>query len=96
MEVATKYGHAWIENTLKSVNADANPPLFRVAFKLATGSGKTLVMAMLIAIAVGTRSGMLRGRGPRVPRPSAMRRRRGRTRRSGDGWPGCSVARACA
>ena len=31
------------------VNEDANPLLYRIAFKMATGSGKTLVMAMLIA-----------------------------------------------
>ncbi len=30
-------------------NAEANPDLFRLAIKLATGSGKTTVMAMLIA-----------------------------------------------
>ncbi len=34
---------------LRSLNADANPELFRVALKLATGAGKTTVMAMLIA-----------------------------------------------
>src|SRR5450759_3843040 len=48
-EVAGKYGDAWIENALRHANQDANPLLFRVAFKMATGSGKTLVMAMLIA-----------------------------------------------
>jgi type III restriction enzyme len=48
-EVAKKYGDAWIENYLRNANADANPELFRVAFKMATGSGKTVVMAMLIA-----------------------------------------------
>jgi type III restriction enzyme len=30
-------------------NAEANPALFRVAMKMATGSGKTIVMAMLIS-----------------------------------------------
>ena len=34
---------------LESVNADANPGLNRLALKLATGAGKTTVMAMLIA-----------------------------------------------
>ncbi|HEV8345744.1 MAG TPA: DEAD/DEAH box helicase family protein, partial [Vicinamibacterales bacterium] len=34
---------------LKAVNADANPNLERLALKLATGAGKTTVMAMLIA-----------------------------------------------
>ncbi len=48
-EVASKYGDAWIENKLREVNEDANPLLFRIAFKMATGSGKTVVMAMLIA-----------------------------------------------
>jgi type III restriction enzyme len=48
-EVAGKYGDAWIENTLRHANDDANPLLFRIAFKMATGSGKTVVMAMLIA-----------------------------------------------
>jgi len=48
-EVAGKYGDAWIENDLRRANEDANPLLFRLAFKMATGSGKTVVMAMLIA-----------------------------------------------
>ncbi|NUO83358.1 DEAD/DEAH box helicase family protein, partial [candidate division KSB1 bacterium] len=48
-EVAGKYGDAWIENKLRLYNEDANPLLFRLAFKMATGSGKTVVMAMLIA-----------------------------------------------
>ena len=34
---------------LVKANEEANPDLFRVAFKMATGSGKTIVMAMLIA-----------------------------------------------
>ena len=34
---------------LEAMNAEANPELFRIAFKLATGAGKTTVMAMLIA-----------------------------------------------
>lgn len=48
-EVASKYGDAWIENDLRAFNDAANPDLYRVAFKMATGSGKTVVMAMLIA-----------------------------------------------
>ena len=48
-EVASKYGDTWIENLLRSANAEANPLLYRMAFKMATGSGKTVVMAMLIA-----------------------------------------------
>ena len=34
---------------LKNANAEANPELFRIALKMATGSGKTTVMAMIIA-----------------------------------------------
>ena len=34
---------------LQDANGDANPELFRIALKLATGAGKTTVMAMLIA-----------------------------------------------
>ena len=48
-EVAKKYGDAWIENSLRQFNEDANPLLYRIAFKMATGSGKTVVMAMIIA-----------------------------------------------
>ncbi len=47
-EVARKYD-PWIENTLRVANEGANPGLFRIAFKMATGAGKTVVMAMLIA-----------------------------------------------
>ncbi|PJK28317.1 BPTD_3080 family restriction endonuclease [Minwuia thermotolerans] len=36
-------------NHLQDANGDANPELFRIALKLATGAGKTTVMAMLIA-----------------------------------------------
>jgi type III restriction enzyme len=48
-EVARKYGDAWIENDLRKANDSSNPGLPRTAFKMATGSGKTVVMAMLIA-----------------------------------------------
>jgi type III restriction enzyme len=48
-EVANKYNDAWIENDLRKFNDAANPGLYRIAFKMATGSGKTVVMAMLIA-----------------------------------------------
>ncbi|MEW6142291.1 MAG: BPTD_3080 family restriction endonuclease [Chloroflexota bacterium] len=48
-EAASKYGDSWIENSLRQFNADANPELSRIALKMATGSGKTVVMAMLIA-----------------------------------------------
>jgi len=48
-EVAKKYGDAWIENAIREANDTSNPGLPRTAFKMATGSGKTVVMAMLIA-----------------------------------------------
>ncbi|MEK7170607.1 MAG: DEAD/DEAH box helicase family protein, partial [Patescibacteria group bacterium] len=48
-EIAEKSGEHWILNELKKQNEDANPGLFRLAFKMATGAGKTVVMAMLIA-----------------------------------------------
>ncbi len=38
-----------ILDLLESVNREANPELMRLALKLATGAGKTTVMAMLIA-----------------------------------------------
>lgn len=48
-EAAKKCGDAWIENELRKANDSANPELFRLACKMATGSGKTVVMAMIIA-----------------------------------------------
>jgi len=48
-EVAQKCGDGWIEKSLRQANESANAQLFRIAFKMATGSGKTVVMAMLIA-----------------------------------------------
>jgi len=48
-EVAKKSGDQWIENHLLDAANDANPGLYRLAMKMATGSGKTAVMAMLIA-----------------------------------------------
>ena len=50
-EVAPKLGQdgkRFIEH-LANANRDANPELLRLALKLATGAGKTTVMAMLIA-----------------------------------------------
>jgi len=38
-----------IRKRLENFNAEANPELFRMALKMATGSGKTTVIAMLIA-----------------------------------------------
>jgi len=48
-EVAKKYNDTWIENAIREANDTSNPGLPRTAFKMATGSGKTVVMAMLIA-----------------------------------------------
>jgi type III restriction enzyme len=48
-ECATKQGDPWIGNELTELAAEENPGLFRMAFKMATGTGKTVVMAMLIA-----------------------------------------------
>ena len=45
---AGKAGKGFIEH-LANANNDANPDLARLALKLATGAGKTTVMAMLIA-----------------------------------------------
>lgn len=43
-----KAGESFLEH-LDNANNDANPELMRLALKLATGAGKTTVMAMLIA-----------------------------------------------
>jgi len=43
-----KVGQTFLDH-LASANHDANPELMRLALKLATGAGKTTVMAMLIA-----------------------------------------------
>src|SRR5437867_4084422 len=43
-----RHGKGFLEH-LSNANADANPELMRLALKLATGAGKTTVMAMLIA-----------------------------------------------
>lgn len=50
-EVAPKSGQREkaILERLANANNDANPELFRLALKMATGAGKTTVMAMLIA-----------------------------------------------
>jgi type III restriction enzyme len=48
-EVARRGGDREIEDKLREYGAEANAGLFRIAFKMATGSGKTVVMAMLIA-----------------------------------------------
>ena len=48
-EVAKKFGDAWIDNDVREANDTSNPGLPRLALKMATGSGKTVVMAMLVA-----------------------------------------------
>ena len=49
--IAEVAGHSqpWIEARLREENEDKNAGLYRIAFKMATGSGKTVVMAMIIA-----------------------------------------------
>ncbi len=49
-EVVASNDPGHIMEKLKAGNDAANQDLFRIAFKMATGSGKTLVMAMLIAL----------------------------------------------
>lgn len=48
-EVAHREGKTWVENQLREENEAYNQGLPRLALKMATGSGKTTVMAMLIA-----------------------------------------------
>ncbi|MGQ4382820.1 BPTD_3080 family restriction endonuclease [Streptomyces sp. SAS_270] len=48
-EAATKCGDPWIRNELDAENTAFNAGLPRIALKMATGTGKTVVMAMLIA-----------------------------------------------
>ncbi|SFY53674.1 BPTD_3080 family restriction endonuclease [Streptomyces sp. F-1] len=48
-EVGTKLGKTWIGAHLDEANQEHNAGLPRVALKMATGAGKTVVMAMLIA-----------------------------------------------
>jgi type III restriction enzyme len=42
-----QYANLW--RGIEAANAEANPELFRIALKMATGAGKTTVMAMIIA-----------------------------------------------
>jgi len=48
-EIADRQDGAWILRQLREANQANSALLNRVAFKMATGSGKTVVMAMLIA-----------------------------------------------
>src|SRR6202012_1868591 len=49
VEAAQKQNQAWIAKQLDELNGEYNDGLPRHALKMATGSGKTVVMAMLIA-----------------------------------------------
>lgn len=48
-EAADASGDAWIGNMLGDRSREHNAGLYRIALKMATGTGKTVVMAMLIA-----------------------------------------------
>ncbi len=48
-EAAEKNGDGWMLKWLREANDSSNPGLNRLAMKMATGAGKTVVMAMLIA-----------------------------------------------
>jgi len=48
-ECVARSGKQYLTNKLREANEAANPELDRLALKMATGSGKTVVMAMLIA-----------------------------------------------
>lgn len=48
-EAAAKYGDGWIDGYLREQIDESGSSLPRLALKMATGSGKTVVMAMLIA-----------------------------------------------
>ncbi|WP_062515686.1 BPTD_3080 family restriction endonuclease [Halobacillus sp. KGW1] len=48
-EVAKKYDGKFIEEKLINEQRNVNSSLYRTAFKMATGTGKTVVMSMLIA-----------------------------------------------
>jgi type III restriction enzyme len=48
-EAAAKNGDGWMLEWLREANDSSNPGLNRLAMKMATGAGKTVVMAMLIA-----------------------------------------------
>lgn len=48
-EVGQKLGKGWVGESVARANAEFNAGLPRVALKMATGTGKTVVMAMLIS-----------------------------------------------
>ena len=48
-EVAARDTDVWMRNALEEANGEHNDGLPRLALKMATGAGKTVVMAMLIA-----------------------------------------------
>ena len=49
-EVAKKFGDAWVANDLHVANDTSNPGLSRCAFKMATGSGKTVALAGMLTL----------------------------------------------
>ncbi|MGH3797617.1 MAG: BPTD_3080 family restriction endonuclease [Pseudonocardiaceae bacterium] len=61
-EVASRDTDVWLRNALDQANDEHNDGLPRVALKMATGSGKTVVMAMLIAWQVLNKVAAPRGR----------------------------------
>ncbi len=48
-EIAEKRGETWIKNDLDRYSHELNAGLFRIAHKMATGTGKTVLMSMIIA-----------------------------------------------
>jgi type III restriction enzyme len=48
-EAARSFGDTWVETWLREANDSSNPGLNRLAMKMATGTGKTVVMTMMIA-----------------------------------------------
>jgi hypothetical protein len=72
-ECATRFNDAWIANGLKEKNEQYSGGLDRLAFKMATGSGEMIVMAMLIAWRRSTNWPTLRMRASATPSSSSYR-----------------------
>lgn len=88
-EVARKYGDHSIENDLRRFNEDANPGLFRLASKMATGSGKTWPSRAAARAVKATRN---RGMRRRIsPDPTARHSACGSSLRR----PSCSRMSSC-
>lgn len=94
IEAAEKSADTKALNVIRADNARLNDGLPRLAFKMATGSGKTVVMAMLIAWqALNKLANPFLGRVARSVLPAARRRRTSRQSVTGftfdplvDGW----------